>query len=48
MTRKDDHRIVDTGPYGIVRHPIYTGILIALYATVLAFPGLFNIAGAAC
>lgn len=45
VTRKDDHRIVDTGPYGVVRHPIYTGILIALYATVLAFPGPFNLLG---
>ncbi len=31
--RKADHRIVDTGPYGIVRHPIYTGISIASFAT---------------
>ena len=31
--RKADHRIVDTGPYGIVRHPIYTGIIIASVAT---------------
>lgn len=45
VTRKDDHRIVDTGPYGLVRHPIYTGILGALYATVLAFPGPFNFIG---
>jgi protein-S-isoprenylcysteine O-methyltransferase Ste14 len=47
VTRKDDHRIVDTGPYGIVRHPIYTGILAALYATAFSFPGPFNIVGAA-
>ena len=46
VTRKEDHRIVDTGPYGVVRHPIYTGILISLYATVLTFPGVFNAAGA--
>jgi protein-S-isoprenylcysteine O-methyltransferase Ste14 len=45
VTRKEDHRIVDTGPYGVVRHPIYTGILAALYATALAFPGPFNGAG---
>jgi protein-S-isoprenylcysteine O-methyltransferase Ste14 len=31
--RKADHRIVDTGPYAIVRHPIYTGIIIASVAT---------------
>jgi len=33
ITRKEDHRIIDTGPYRIVRHPIYTGILIAAFAT---------------
>jgi protein-S-isoprenylcysteine O-methyltransferase Ste14 len=33
ITRKEDHRIVDTGPYALVRHPIYTGIIIALLAT---------------
>jgi protein-S-isoprenylcysteine O-methyltransferase Ste14 len=26
---------VDTGPYAIVRHPIYTGILTALLGTVV-------------
>ena len=26
---KHDHHVVDTGPYGLVRHPIYTGILVA-------------------
>jgi protein-S-isoprenylcysteine O-methyltransferase Ste14 len=24
--RKADHHVVDTGPYGLVRHPIYTGL----------------------
>lgn len=30
----EDHRIVDTGPYGVVRHPVYAGLLLA--ATALA------------
>ena len=33
VTRKADHHVVDTGPYRIVRHPIYTGIIIASVAT---------------
>jgi protein-S-isoprenylcysteine O-methyltransferase Ste14 len=33
ITRKEKHRLVDTGPYALVRHPIYTGLIIALLAT---------------
>lgn len=36
VTRKSDHRVVDTGPYGIVRHPIYTGVIVAILATAAA------------
>ena len=32
----DEHALVDTGPYAIVRNPIYTGILGMLMATGLA------------
>ena len=32
---KADHRLVDTGPYGLVRHPIYTGLLMAAFARVI-------------
>ena len=32
VARKADHHVVDTGPYGIVRHPIYTGIMVATIA----------------
>ncbi len=31
--RKAGHHVVDTGPYGLVRHPIYTGITLASLAT---------------
>jgi protein-S-isoprenylcysteine O-methyltransferase Ste14 len=46
VTRKAGHRIVDTGPYRWVRHPIYTGILASaaglaiLDGTAGAFVGL--------
>jgi protein-S-isoprenylcysteine O-methyltransferase Ste14 len=33
VTRKVDHEIVTRGPYGVVRHPIYSGILLAVLAT---------------
>jgi protein-S-isoprenylcysteine O-methyltransferase Ste14 len=29
VTRKEGHRVVDTGPYRLVRHPIYTGVILA-------------------
>jgi protein-S-isoprenylcysteine O-methyltransferase Ste14 len=35
ITRKEHHRVVDTGPYAFVRHPIYTGIITALLATAV-------------
>jgi protein-S-isoprenylcysteine O-methyltransferase Ste14 len=35
ITRKADHHIVDTGPYGLVRHPIYTGLIAAALALLL-------------
>jgi protein-S-isoprenylcysteine O-methyltransferase Ste14 len=36
VTRKAGHRIVDTGPYRSVRHPIYTGVIFALLSTAAA------------
>src|ERR1700746_443747 len=36
ITHKEDHKIIDTGPYGVVRHPIYTGQIIGLLASGLA------------
>ena len=35
-SQKADPELVTSGPYRFVRHPIYTGILIALLGTALA------------
>ena len=47
VTRKADHRIIESGPYGMVRHPIYTGVLVALYATALERGSVSALAGVA-
>jgi protein-S-isoprenylcysteine O-methyltransferase Ste14 len=47
ITTKEDHRVIDTGPYAVVRHPIYTGIIGAIIATALAKATLLAIVGAA-
>lgn len=47
ITRKAAHHIVDTGPYGIVRHPIYTGIIIAVIATAIQSGAVEAFLGAA-
>lgn len=36
VTIKQDHRLVRRGPYAIVRHPIYTGFVLAMLGTALA------------
>ena len=36
MSRKDDLELVTGGPYRLVRHPIYGGILIAFVGTAIA------------
>ncbi len=35
MSLKEGHELVTTGPYGVIRHPIYTGILTALLGSTL-------------
>jgi protein-S-isoprenylcysteine O-methyltransferase Ste14 len=36
VTIKQDHELIVSGPYAIVRHPIYTGLLVALIGTATA------------
>lgn len=47
VTLKEGHELIRTGPYRFIRHPIYTGILLALFGTAITFGavrGLFAVA----
>jgi len=35
VTLKADHALIQTGPYRVTRHPIYTGLLLSLAATAV-------------
>lgn len=35
VTLKQDHELIRSGPYGLVRHPIYAGLLMALIGTAV-------------
>lgn len=45
VQRKADHHVVDTGPYAIVRHPIYTGVILAMIAVAVQRATVLAIAG---
>ncbi len=47
VTRKENHVIIETGPYGLVRHPIYTGLIAAAFATAVEVGSAQALAGAA-
>ena len=37
ITLKEGHELIERGPYRLVRHPIYTGLLAMFLATAIAF-----------
>lgn len=37
VTLKRDHTLIQSGPYAIVRHPIYTGLVFAALGTTIGF-----------
>ena len=44
MTQKDEPELVTSGPYHLVRHPIYSGILVAGIGTAVALSFMWLIA----
>jgi protein-S-isoprenylcysteine O-methyltransferase Ste14 len=36
VTLKQDHELIRKGPYRLVRHPIYTGLVVAILGTAIA------------
>ena len=45
VTFKGGHELITRGPYAIVRHPIYTGILIMLIGTIIVLGRVAGIIG---
>jgi protein-S-isoprenylcysteine O-methyltransferase Ste14 len=43
ITLKEGHELIERGPYRLVRHPIYTGLLAMFLATAIAFGHLGGI-----
>src|ERR1700744_5816004 len=43
VTIKQDHQLIVTGPYAVVRHPIYTGILAGFLGMALPVPDIRGI-----
>jgi protein-S-isoprenylcysteine O-methyltransferase Ste14 len=44
MSQKDEPELVTGGPYRLVRHPIYSGILLAVLSSAIALSWLFLVA----
>ncbi|HEY1800127.1 MAG TPA: isoprenylcysteine carboxylmethyltransferase family protein [Terriglobales bacterium] len=45
VTIKQDHELITSGPYALVRHPIYTGILAGFLGTAIALSQLRGVIG---
>ena len=46
VSRKVDHTVIESGPYRLVRHPIYTGLILAAVAQGVLIGMAANLAGA--
>jgi protein-S-isoprenylcysteine O-methyltransferase Ste14 len=45
VTLKEDHELIERGPYCIVRHPIYTGLLVMYLATAVSLGRIGGLIG---
>ena len=45
ITLKENHRVIQTGPYAWVRHPIYSGLILALFGTAITLGTISAYAG---
>jgi protein-S-isoprenylcysteine O-methyltransferase Ste14 len=45
ITLKENHRIIQTGLYAWVRHPIYSGLILALFGTAITLGTIPAFAG---
>lgn len=45
VTLKENHELIERGPYAIVRHPIYTGLLVMFLATAIALGRVGGLVG---
>lgn len=43
MTQREHTMLVTAGPYGLIRHPIYSGIMLAMLGTALALSNFWAI-----
>ncbi len=47
VTIKKDHQLISSGPYALSRHPIYTGMLLGLLGSAIAYGELRGLVGLA-
>ena len=47
ITRKEGHRVIDTGPYAVVRHPSYVGGILFCVGTALCLGSVWALVPAA-
>ena len=45
ITLKENHRVIQTEPYAWVRHPIYSGLILALFGTAITLGTISAFAG---